>query len=87
MPLAFRDRGTSATRFDICSGSAILGTLWKQVLAVTSARQEARWVWTWHAGPAAGPDKHGTADTVEDAQAQIQKQWNAWLDAAGLTEK
>jgi hypothetical protein len=85
MPLTFRDRGTSATRFDICSAEAALGTLWKEVLAMTVSA-EGRWTWTWHAGPAAGPDKHGTAATIEAAQAQIQEQWTAWLRSAGLKE-
>lgn len=34
MPINFRDRGTSATRFDIVSGGAKHGTLWEEILSV-----------------------------------------------------
>jgi hypothetical protein len=71
MPLAFRDRGTSATRFDICSADVTLGTLWKEVLSIT-AGGGGRWTWTWHQGPAAGPDKHGTAGSLEQAQRRFE---------------
>jgi hypothetical protein len=85
MPLTYRDRGSSNTQIDIVSGGAVLGNLWKAQLSVT-AGEEARWNWTWHAGPASGPQAHGTADTVEEAKAKIEAQWRAWLQAAGLTE-
>ncbi len=85
MPLTYRDRGSSGTQVNIVSGTAVLGSLWKAVLSVTVG-QEARWNWTWHAGPASGPQSHGTADTVEEAKAQLEEQWRAWLEAAGLVE-
>ena len=68
------------------SGTAVVGSLWKAVLSGT-AGDEARWHWTWHAGPASGPRAHGTADTVEEAKAQLEAQWLAWLEAAELEEK
>lgn len=52
-----------------------------------TAGQKARWSWTWHAGPAAGQQQDGAADTVEAAKAQIEDQWRAWLAMAGLVEK
>jgi hypothetical protein len=85
MPLTFRDRGTSGTQLDICSHKAIVGFLWKAVLSVSASRQ-AQWHWTWHAGPASGPEQHGTAETIDEAKAQIEDQWRAWLAAAGLRE-
>ncbi len=87
MPLTYRDKGTSATRLAICSGGATVGTLWKEVLSIAAGGEAGRWTWTWHAGPGASPDKHGTAATREAAQEAIEQQWKAWLDAAGLTEK
>jgi len=29
---------------------------------------------------------HGRADTKPEAQAEIEKQWRAWVEAAGLKE-
>ncbi len=86
MPLTYRDRGTSGTRLDIVSGSATVGKLWKAVLSSASSGA-VQWCWTWHQGPASGPEQHGAADTMHDAREQIEAQWKAWLIAAGLTEK
>ena len=85
MPLTYRDRGTSGTQLDIISGTAVLGSLWKAVFSVM-AGQKARWNWTWHAGPASGPQAHSTADTLDEAKAKIEGQWRVWLKAAGLIE-
>lgn len=86
MPLTYRDRGTSGTQLDIVSGIAVVGRLWKAMLSVT-AGSEARWNWTWHAGPASGTQAHGTADTIDEAKAKIEGQWRVWLKTAGLEEK
>jgi hypothetical protein len=86
MPLTYLDRGSSGTQANIVSGTVVVGSLWKAVLSVT-ARQEARWRWSWHAGPASGPQADGTADTIEEAKAQLERQWQQWLKAAGLEEK
>ena len=85
MPLTYRDRGTSNTQLDIISGNAVVGFLWKGVMSVV-ARQTVTWHWTFHAGPARGPQQHGTADTIDDAKAEIEADWRAWLTAAGLSE-
>jgi hypothetical protein len=84
--LTYRDRGTSGTQLDVISGQAVVGFLWKSVASVTSGGA-AHWSWTWHAGPAKGPQQHGTADSKEAAMAQIEEQWGAWLHAAGLEER
>ena len=86
MPLTYRDRGSSGTQLEIRCGAAVVGRLWKAVLSVT-AGQEVRWNWTWHSGPSSGPQKHGTADTIDQAKAQLEQQWRAWLRAAELEEK
>ena len=67
------------------SGTAVLGSLWKAVLSVT-AGQEARWNGR---GTQAPPPvrAHGTADIVQEAKAQLEEQWRAWLEAAGLVER
>jgi hypothetical protein len=86
MPLTYRDRGTSGTQLDIVSGAAVVGNLWKAVTSVTSG-ERAHWSWTWHSGPAKGPQQHGTADSKEAAMARIEEQWRVWLQAAGLSEQ
>ena len=82
MPLKYVDRGSSGTQLDIVSNTKTLGRLWKAVMS-PSAGGGVQWVWTWHAGPAKGPQLHGTADTIDAAKAKIEEQWFAWLEAAG----
>jgi len=83
MTLTYRDKGTSGTQLDIISGNAVIGFVWKGVLSVT-AGQTVRWHWRFHAGPARGPQQHGTAATIDEAKAKIETNWRAWLKAAGL---
>ena len=85
MPLTFRDRGTSGTQLDILSGSIIVCTLRKAMMS-TDTRGE-RWDWTWQIsnGPP-GFHIHDRADTKAQAQAEIERVWRAWLQAAGLSE-
>ena len=85
MPLTYRDSGTSGTQLDIVSHKAVIGFLWKAVLSAMTGR-DARWHWTWHAGPTKGPEQHGTAETIDEAKGQIEQQWRTWLGAAGLRE-
>lgn len=82
MPLSYRDRGTSGTQLDVISGKAVVCFLWNAMFS-SLAGGGAHWSWIRHAGPASGPQHHGTADTVEQAKAKIEEQWRAWLNAAG----
>ena len=79
------DRGSSGTQLDIVSHTKSLGRLWKAVMSVRSSGA-VHWTWTWHAGPAKSPQQHGTASTLDEAKAKIEKQWRVWLEAAGLRE-
>ena len=81
MPLTYRDKGTSGTQLDVLSGDEVIAFLWKNVLSVM-AHQQADW--TFHSGPTKGPRAHGSADTINAAKDQIEKEWQAWLTAAGL---
>jgi len=83
MPLTYRDKGTSGTQLDVLSGDEVIAFLWKNVLSVM-AQQDADWRWTFHSGPTKGQRAHGSADTCEEAKAAIERNWNAWLQAAGL---
>ena len=87
MPLTYRDRGTSGTQLEIISGTLVIGHVRKMTLSVV-ASSEARWSWdfTMAAGPP-GFQQHGAADTCEEAKANVERHWKAWLEAAGLLIK
>ena len=76
----------SGTQFDIVCHELVIGTLWKAVLSVT-AGQSVTWRWTFHitAGPPSF-EHHGRAETLEDAKAEIERNWQAWVGAAGFSE-
>jgi hypothetical protein len=83
MKLTYRDRGTSGTQLDVLSGTVVVCSL-RKAMQSPDFRGE-RWEWTWRisSGPP-GFTIHGGADTAADAKAQIEKQWRAWVEAAGL---
>ena len=83
MPLTYRDRGTSGTQLDVLSGSIVVCSL-RKAMQSTDTRGE-RWEWSWQMskGPP-GFHVHDRADTKPEAQAEIERQWRAWLEAAGL---
>ena len=86
MPLTFRERGTSGTRLDVLSGEVVVCSLWKAMLS-TDTRGE-RWDWSWQI--AKGPPGfavHSHANTKAEAQAELERIWQRWLDAAGLSER
>jgi hypothetical protein len=87
MPLTYRDRGTSGTQLDIVSGDLVIGTLWKAALSATAAGT-VNWRWTFHitAGPP-GFEHHGNAADITIARCMVEESWEAWLRAAGLTER
>jgi len=86
MTLTYRDRGTSGTQLDVLSGTIVVCSLRKAMMS-TDVRGEV-WEWTWYVdkGPP-GFQIHGRADTKPEAQAMLASIWQAWLDAAGLTER
>ncbi len=87
MSLIYRDRGTSGTQLEIISGELVVGHVRKMVLSVV-AGGEARWSWnfTMTIGPP-GYQQHGNADTCEEAKAAVERYWQAWITAAGLTRQ
>jgi len=54
------------------SGTAVVGQLWKAMFS-SFAGGGAHWSWTWHAGPAKGPQQHGTASDLGAAKAKIEE--------------
>lgn len=85
MPLTYRDRGPSGTQQDVMSGDEIIAHLWQAMLPV-AAGHVVHWRYTFHSGPTRGNRKHGSAETIERAKAQIEDQWRDWLTTAGLRE-
>jgi hypothetical protein len=90
MPLTYRDRGTSGTRLEIVSGTVAVGSLWKDVLSIGAGDSE-HWSWTFYIDAFIeerldGFNKHGSADSLESAQADIERNWQTWLKAARLAE-
>jgi hypothetical protein len=86
MPLTYSDRGTSGTQLDVISGGVVVCSLWKRLLPGISPDASV-WTWTWRIER--GPDgwrMHGRGQTKESAQAELEQQWRAWLEAAGLSE-
>jgi hypothetical protein len=60
--------------------------LWKDVLS--GLVKQVRWNWTWRIERGHSAWRiHDSAQTKEAAQAQIEAQWRAWLEAAGLSEQ
>ena len=91
MPLTYRDRGTSGTQLEIVSGTVAVGSLRKDVLSISAGNSE-RWSWTFYIDAFIeerldGFNKHGSAGSREGAQADIERNWQRWLDAAALAER
>ena len=86
MPLTYRDRGSSGTQIEVLSGNLGVAQIGKRVLTPL-AGQEVHWQWTFSIQPAPSGFEHsGHADTREVAKAAVERNWQVWLDAAGLTE-
>ena len=84
--LTYRDRGTSNTQLSIVSASLVVGSLRKDVLSIAAGKVES-WSWTLYVD--SGPDgfkKHGSASNRDSAKADIERNWQLWIDAAGLGE-
>jgi hypothetical protein len=87
MTLTYRDKGTSGTQIAVLSGNLLIASIGKRVLTPL-AGQEVRWQWTFsiHAAPS-GFEHSGHADTFEEAKAAVERNWEAWLKAAGLRDE
>ena len=90
MALIFLDKGASKSgmQFEAVSGGLSIGYVGKEVLR-SSAGREQQWRWTLYIGSAAPPglERHGHASTCEEAKAALDRNWQAWVTAAGLIER
>jgi hypothetical protein len=87
MALVFRDKGTSGTQIEVLSGDLCIAHIGRQVLSVVASHAvQWRWSFAIMVGPP-GFVPHGQADTFEAAKASVEQNWQAWLAAAGLSER
>lgn len=74
----------SETQFDLISGQLVVGHVSKDVL---SGNQVAwRWGLTNVDGPATVFRKHGYAENLELAKAEVELNWQVWLELARLSD-
>ena len=87
MALTFRDNGTSGRQIEVRSQDVPVGHIGKEMfgqLAGSGAR------WRWHLKMPSGAwgfASDGEANTVDEAKGQVEDNWQAWLSAAGLSER
>ena len=70
---------SSDARWIAISGDVTIGTVGREVLSNNEAR------WSWHAGydPL---NRHGFANTPDEAKAAVEKAWFDWVKKAGLKD-
>ena len=87
MPLTYVDRQTSGTQLNVLCGTVIVANIhkdWSTVMYKTDER------WNWSMKQERGPKGYqvsGSANSLDEAKAFVERMWTMWLDAAGLVEK
>jgi len=84
MPLTYRNRGSGGTQWDVLSGELVIGNINKGALSL-SASQDTPWTWHFalHVAPP-GFVMHGASATLNEAKADMERNWQRWLAAAKL---
>ena len=83
MALTYRDMDTSGAELAVFSNELCIGHISKRVLS--GPRSNVKWGWNFSITPGPpGFEYHGRADTLKDAKAAVERNWRAWLFAAGL---
>jgi hypothetical protein len=84
MPLTYRDRQSTSTHFDVLSGDLVIGSINKGSLSLSASRETP---WSWHFELHVCPPgfvMHGFARSLDEAKADMERNWQRWLDAARL---
>jgi hypothetical protein len=84
MPLTYRDKGSSGTQWDVLSGELVIGNINKGALSLAADRDTP---WSWHFRLHVAPPgfvMHGVSVTLDAAQADMERNWQRWLEATGL---
>jgi hypothetical protein len=85
MPLKYRDRGTTGTQEDVLTGDLPIGVIRR----ASDIGGDAVY-WSWNLSVLSAPpdfQPHGRAVSFEDAKADLERNWQLWLEAAALTDK
>jgi hypothetical protein len=86
-PLTYRDRDSSGTQLDVLCGDIVIANIYKATFS-SMAGGDAYWNWTFYF--TARPPEfelHGTAASRDIACLAVERNWEVWLDAAGLQEQ
>jgi hypothetical protein len=87
MPLVYRDRGTTGRQIAVFSHELRIASIGKDVLS-GMANHAVRWRWDFAISAGLPPaDAHGFADSLEEAKANVERIWEAWLAKAALAER
>ena len=82
MSLTYRDRQSTGTYLDVLSGDLVIGTINKGVLSLAINRETP---WAWHFALNVAPrgfQMHSFAPALEKAKADMERNWQLWIDAA-----
>ncbi|WP_410966401.1 hypothetical protein, partial [Salmonella sp. SAL4449] len=84
-PLTYRDKGTSGTIFDVITGKLRIATIRKDVRSVGP---EIYWSFNFALGNAVptGFEHNGHCESLDDAKAAVEANWQCWLEASGLSD-
>ena len=88
LPCTHAKKGTTGTQLAIYSHKLCIGHVGKEFTSMMTDGTRSRWRWTFGLNTAVpkGFPHHGTADTLDEAKAIIERAWAEWLSAAGLSE-
>lgn len=84
MILTFRPRQATGTHFDVLSGELVIGGISKGSLSLSASRDTP---WSWHFALHVAPpgfEHHGFTATLDEAKANMERNWQLWLTVARL---
>ena len=94
MPLKFRSTGVAFSSEQTSKDCTAWSGGWTIGYIYYRAPEDDRdepltWIWSMHGVPGKPPGMrgHGVSPTLEDAQASLEKSWQAWLRWAHLAER
>ena len=87
MPLTYRALGRSGTQIAVYCHELRIARIGKRVLSPL-AGAAIQWQWAFSLGNAVpeGFQHSGHVETLEDAKAVVERNWQLWRAAAGLKE-
>ena len=88
MPLTYLAQGRSGIAWDVISGSLVVARLQKQRMTAGARRLGIeQWDWTFHLiVKPEGFLTRGSARSLDEAKAAVERLWQSWVHAAGLVD-